>query len=122
MGLLHLHERPELDILQTKLSPIFAIKTNEKKDTHYNISPPRAAVKRSFKGKVLLVVHFYALWLAKNLKERSLTFSQSEVKYEAFIDCFGGFHTFFPRLWHRITWHFATISDFTFTLIVPLGF
>ena len=97
MGLLHLHERPELDILQTKLSPTFAIKTNEKKDTHYNISPPRAAVKRLFKGKVLLVVHFYALWLAKNLKERSLTFSQSEVKYEAFIDCFGGFHTFFPR-------------------------
>ena len=112
MGLLHLHERPELDILQTKLSPIFAIKTNEKKDTHYNISPPRAAVKRLFKGKVLLVLHFYALWLAKNLKERSLTFSQSEVKYEAFIDCFGGFHTFFPPM----------ISDFTFTLIVPLGF
>ena len=71
MGLLHLHERPELDILQTKLSPIFAIKTKEKKDTHYNISPPRAAVKRLFKGKVLLVLHFYALWLAKNLKERS---------------------------------------------------
>ena len=74
MGLLHLHERPELDILQTKLSPIFAIKTNEKKDTHYNIHP--AAVKRWLKGKVLLVVHFYALWLARNLKERSLTFSQ----------------------------------------------
>ena len=112
MGLLHLHERPELDILQTKLSPIFAIKTNEKKDTHYNIHPPRAAV----------MVHFYALWLARNLKERSLTFSQSEVRYEAFIDCFGGFYTFFPCLWHHITWHFATISDFTFTLIVPLGF
>ena len=76
MGLLHLHERPELDILQTKLSPIFAIKTNEKKDTHYNIHPPRAAVKRWLKGKVLLVVHFYALWLAINLKERSLTFGQ----------------------------------------------
>ena len=41
MGLLHLHERPELDILQTKLSPIFAIKTNEKKATHYNIHPRR---------------------------------------------------------------------------------
>lgn len=60
MGLLHLHERPELDILQTKLSPIFAIKTNKKKYTHYNIHPPRAAVKRLFKGKVLLVLHFYA--------------------------------------------------------------
>ena len=80
MGLLHLHETPELDILQTKLSPIFAIKTNEKKDTHYNIHPPRAAVERLIKGKVLLVLHFYALWLAKNLKERSSTFSQSEVK------------------------------------------
>ena len=105
MGLLHLHERPELDILQTKLSPIFAIKTNEKKDTHYNIYPPRvaspqtsfvvrssrihfsptemsgrnecvtnepqmtsegrlpprAAVKRLFKGKVLLVLQHIAI-------------------------------------------------------------
>ena len=31
MGLLHLHETPELCILQTKPSPIFAIKIKEKK-------------------------------------------------------------------------------------------
>ena len=32
MGLLHVHETPELGILQTKPSPVFAIKTKEKKN------------------------------------------------------------------------------------------